>query len=109
MHECIIDKTCIDRIIEHNTNCFHKKHIIESFTCRSGLALGINIKILHITGHCVNRILYSDMACCRTDNCDFYSHLHISVSPLNMQGPCHWGSQNGWAALCLCDRAAGNL
>ena len=30
MHDCIIDKTCIDRIIEHNTDCFHKEPIIES-------------------------------------------------------------------------------
>ena len=30
MHDCIIDKTCIDRIIEHSTDCFHKKPFVES-------------------------------------------------------------------------------
>ena len=33
MHDCIIDKTCIDRIMEHNTDCFHKERIIESYVC----------------------------------------------------------------------------
>ena len=28
LHDCIIDKTCIDRIIEHDTNSFHKEHLI---------------------------------------------------------------------------------
>ena len=30
MHDCIIDKTCIDRIIEHSTDCFHKEPFVES-------------------------------------------------------------------------------
>ena len=33
MHDCIIDKTCIDRTIKHNTDCFHKEPIIESPVC----------------------------------------------------------------------------
>ena len=33
MHDCIIDKTFIDRIIEHNIDCFHKEPIIESPVC----------------------------------------------------------------------------
>ena len=28
MHDCIIDKTCIDRIIEHSTDCFHKEPFV---------------------------------------------------------------------------------
>ena len=30
MHDCTIDKTCIDRIIEHSTDCFHKEPFVES-------------------------------------------------------------------------------
>ena len=33
MHDCIIDKTCIDRIIEHSTDCFHKEPFVESPVC----------------------------------------------------------------------------
>ena len=33
MHDRIIDKTCIDRIIEHSTNCFHKEPFVESTVC----------------------------------------------------------------------------
>ena len=39
------------------------------------------MKILHFTRHCINRILYNDLACCRSDKCDFskvslYSQLY---------------------------------
>ena len=46
MHDCIIDKTCIDRIIEHNTDCFHKEPIIESPVCEmsSSKRIGIEYK-----------------------------------------------------------------
>ena len=46
MHDCIIDKTCIDRIIEHNTDCFHKEPIIESPACKmsSSKRIGIGVK-----------------------------------------------------------------
>ena len=30
MHDCIIDKTSIDHIIEHSTDCFHKEPFVES-------------------------------------------------------------------------------
>ena len=33
MHDYIIDKTCIDRIIENNTDCFHKEYIVISSVC----------------------------------------------------------------------------
>ena len=33
MHHHIIDKMCIERIIKHITDCFHKEHIIESSVC----------------------------------------------------------------------------
>ena len=33
MHDCIIDKTCIDRTIEHNTDCFLNEPIMESSVC----------------------------------------------------------------------------
>ena len=33
MHDFIIDKTCIDRTIEHYTDCFHLEPIIESPVC----------------------------------------------------------------------------
>ena len=33
MHDYIKDKTCIDRTIEHNTDCFYKEPIIESPVC----------------------------------------------------------------------------
>ena len=46
MIQCIKDKTCIHRIIKHNTYCFHKEHIIQSPVCemlvQSGSALEIN-------------------------------------------------------------------
>ena len=46
MHDCIIDKKCIDRIIEQNTVCFHKEPIIESPVCelRSSKQIGIGDK-----------------------------------------------------------------
>ena len=46
MLDCIIDKTCIDHIIEHNTDCFHKEHIIESSVCgmSSSKRIGIGDK-----------------------------------------------------------------
>ena len=30
MHDSNIDKTCIDRIIEHSTDCFHKEPFVET-------------------------------------------------------------------------------
>ena len=33
------------------------------------------MNILHFTGHCTDRFLYSDLVCCRTDNCDFQEFL----------------------------------
>ena len=33
MHDSIIDKTCIDRIIEHSTDFFHKEPFVESPVC----------------------------------------------------------------------------
>ena len=33
VHDCITDKTCIDRTIEHNYDRFHKEPIIESPVC----------------------------------------------------------------------------
>ena len=33
MHDCIIDNTCIDRFIEHNTDCFHKEPFVEPPVC----------------------------------------------------------------------------
>ena len=33
MHDCIIEKTCIDRISEHSTGCFHKEPFVESSVC----------------------------------------------------------------------------
>ena len=33
MHDYIIDKTCIDGIIEHSTDCFHKEPFVESPVC----------------------------------------------------------------------------
>ena len=33
MYDCIIDKTFIDCIIEHSTDCFHKEPFVESPVC----------------------------------------------------------------------------
>ena len=33
MHDCNIDKTVIDRIIEHSTDCSHKEPFVESPVC----------------------------------------------------------------------------
>ena len=33
IHDCNIDKTCLDRIIEHSTDCFHKEPFVESPAC----------------------------------------------------------------------------
>ena len=43
MHDCNIDKTCIDRIIEHSTDCFHKEPFVESTVCemQSSKRIGI--------------------------------------------------------------------
>ena len=42
MHDCIIDKTCIDRIIQHKTECFHTDHIIEPSVCGMSFSKRIN-------------------------------------------------------------------
>ena len=34
MHDCIIDKTCIDNIIEQSTNCIHKEPFVKSLVCK---------------------------------------------------------------------------
>ena len=37
------------------------------------------MKILHFSGHCINRLLYSDLVCCRTDTVIFiflYSYFY---------------------------------
>ena len=36
-------KTCIGRIIEHNTDFFHKEHIIESSVCEMSSSNWISI------------------------------------------------------------------
>ena len=33
IHDCNIDKTCLDCIIEHNTDCFHKEPFVKSPVC----------------------------------------------------------------------------
>ena len=33
------------------------------------------MKILHSTRHCINRLLYSHLVCCCSDNCDFQEFL----------------------------------
>ena len=43
MHDCIIDKTCIDRIIENSTNCFHKEPFVESPVCEMPSSKRISI------------------------------------------------------------------
>ena len=43
MHDYIIDRTCVDRIIEHNTDCFHKEPIIESRVCEMSSSKRIGI------------------------------------------------------------------
>ena len=44
MHEWIIDKTCIDRIIQHKIDCFHYEQIIESSVCGMSFSKRISIE-----------------------------------------------------------------
>ena len=79
MHDCIIDKTCIDRINEHNTDCFQKEPIKESPVCEMSslkrIGIGDNHENFHFTRHCINRFLYSHLVCCCIVNCDFQEFL----------------------------------
>ena len=43
MHDCIIDKTCIDRIIEHSTDSSHKEPFAESPVCEMPSSKRISI------------------------------------------------------------------
>ena len=43
MQDCIIGKTCIDRIIEHSTDCFHKEPFVESPVCEMPSSKRISI------------------------------------------------------------------
>ena len=43
MHDCIIENTCIDRIIENSTDCFHKEPFVESSVCEMSSSKRISI------------------------------------------------------------------
>ena len=72
MHDYIIDKTCIDRIIEHNTDCFHKEYIVISSVYGISSSKRISTWDKSWTSSFYRTwFLYSDLVCCRINNCDF--------------------------------------
>ena len=60
-HDCIIDKTCIDRIIEHSTDCFHKEPFVYDLFVKCHLRSGSAFEIIH-------------------ENSSFYMTLYKSIS-----------------------------
>ena len=75
MHDCIIDKTCIDRVNEHNTDCFQrsplKNHLFVKCHLRSGSAMEINHENSSFYMVLYKSISVHHLVCCCIDNCDF--------------------------------------
>ena len=56
------------------------------------------MKILHLTGHCINRFLYSHLECCCIVNCDFQEFL-CTVTLKNLLLPNLYNKPKGQLTL----------